>query len=252
MRFAIYCFVVVVFAVSGFGQSAGTGLFEQPERLELTGWAEPNPNVEPTSSTFLTASFYPIGWSRDGKFAYLIEPPDEACGCYFAEIVIQDMVNDKVVWSERYTSELLEDPDSENLNTYWAANQKKFSTKLNEFGVIASSQFDLLGPTVGYGNDVFTPAVKVNVETDNDLEVIGDVTVRLDSKRRGSKLIHRDIYKKGEISGFRNAMIAGSLRSPFEARIAVVILEEHRGWEGPPNTTSIKVAGASLTTGFRR
>lgn len=252
MRFAIYFFIFVLFAVSGFGQSAGTGLFEQPERLELTGWAEPDPDIEPTSTTFITTSFYPIGWSRDGKFAYLIEPPDEACGCYFAEIVIQDLVNDKVVWSERYSSELLEDPETENLNTYWAAHQKKFSAKLNEFRIIASSRFDLLGPTVGFGNDVFTSVVKVDVETDNDLEVIGDVTVRLHSKRRGSKVIHRDVYKKGEISGFRNAMIAGSLKSPFESRIAVIIVEEHRGWEGPPNTTGVKVAGASLTTGFER
>ncbi len=252
MPFAIYCFIVAVFALSGFGQPAGTGLFDQPERLELTGWGEPDADIVPGPTTFLTASFYPIGWSRDGKFAYVIEPPDEACGCYFAEIVIQDLVTDKVMWSERYSSELLEDPEAENLDSYWAANQKKFSSKLNEYRIIALSRFDLLGPTVGFGNDVFTPTVKVNVETDNDFEVVGDVTVRLHSKRSGSKVIHRDVYKKGEISGFRNAMIAGSLKSPFEARIAVLIVEEHRGWEGPPNTTGVKVAGASLTTGFKR
>ena len=32
---------------------------------------------------------------------------------------------------------------------------------------------------------------------------------------------------------------------------AVVLIETHRGWEGPPNTTQIKVIGANLTNGFR-
>ncbi|HUR97872.1 MAG TPA: hypothetical protein VMZ26_07335, partial [Pyrinomonadaceae bacterium] len=42
--------------------------------------------------------FYPIGWSRDGKFAYYSEPVDEDCGCYFAELTILDLRTDKVVW----------------------------------------------------------------------------------------------------------------------------------------------------------
>jgi hypothetical protein len=36
-------------------------------------------------------SFYPIGWSRDGNFAYYLEPVDEACGCYFAQLFILDL-----------------------------------------------------------------------------------------------------------------------------------------------------------------
>ena len=45
-----------------------------------------------------TDGFYPIGWSRDGKFAYYVEPVDEECGCYFAELKIIDLQTDKVVW----------------------------------------------------------------------------------------------------------------------------------------------------------
>ena len=45
-----------------------------------------------------TDAFYPIGWSRDGKFAYYFEPVDEECGCYFAELAIMDLRTDKVLW----------------------------------------------------------------------------------------------------------------------------------------------------------
>src|SRR5205814_3361425 len=50
-------------------------------------------------------SFYPIGWSKDGKFAYYYEPVDEACGCYFAHLVIQDMRTDKVLWEFKYNQD---------------------------------------------------------------------------------------------------------------------------------------------------
>jgi hypothetical protein len=43
----------------------------------------------------------------------------------------------------------------------------------------------------------------------------------------------------------------GYLKSPFEPRIAVILMEIFRGWEGPPNTGSVKIAGASLATGFK-
>ena len=55
--------------------------------------------------------FYPIGWSRDGKFAYYIEPVDEACGCYFAELIIQDLRTDKIVWHFKNDPESRVDKD---------------------------------------------------------------------------------------------------------------------------------------------
>ena len=54
---------------------------------------------------FLEDKFYPIGWSKDGKFAYFVEPADEACGCYFGTFVIQDLKTDKVLWQHRHVSD---------------------------------------------------------------------------------------------------------------------------------------------------
>jgi len=67
----------------------GKAKFDVPTRLKLNGAGEPDPKEE-SHMALITESFYPLGWSRDGKFAYYLEPPDEECGCYFAELVIRD------------------------------------------------------------------------------------------------------------------------------------------------------------------
>ena len=43
----------------------------------------------PQSSEYLYEKFYPIGWSKNGLFAYIIEPVDEAAGQYFFKFVIK-------------------------------------------------------------------------------------------------------------------------------------------------------------------
>ena len=40
-------------------------------------------NRNSIGGNFEVENFYPVGWSKDGKFAYYLEPVDEACGCYF-------------------------------------------------------------------------------------------------------------------------------------------------------------------------
>ena len=70
------------------------------------------------------------------------------------------------------------------------------------------------------------------------------------SKDKGGKMIYEKNYKKGYDS-IRGAEIGGVLLSPFEPRTAVIMVETHRGYEGPPNITKIKIVGATLTDGFR-
>jgi len=45
--------------------------------------------------------------------------------------------------------------------------------------------------------------------------------------------------------------VLGHLKSPYEPRVAVVLIEAWRGYEGPPHATNVKVVGASLTAGFK-
>ncbi len=244
--------------LSVFGQNAEAQskdkhrLFAQPERLVLNGIGESDPDEEETSAKLMTENFYPIGWSRDGKFAYLVEPPDEACGCYFAEIVIVDLRTDRIVWKERWDSSDLPKPEEDDLEALWKRKGKAYSAKLNQYRIEPLSDAQLIHPTISFDGDVLTPNVDIKIETDGGFEVDGTVTLTMTSTKHGSKVLRRDVYKKTETSGFRNAEISGSLKSPFESRVAVIVVEVIRGWEGPPNVTSIKVSGASLATAFKK
>jgi hypothetical protein len=75
-------------------------------------------------SRLYTEGFYPIGWSRDGKFAYYLEPVDEACGCYYAELVIQDLRTDEILWKFTNDPEARTDaegaPLEDDIRRLWA------------------------------------------------------------------------------------------------------------------------------------
>lgn len=260
MKMNRFCLFVLLagLVLSVFGQNAlsqakdKNRLFGQPERLVLNGIGESDPNEEDTPAKLMTENFYPIGWSRDGKFAYLVEPPDEACGCYFAEIVIVDLSTDKIVWKERWDSSDLPKPEEDDLDALWKRKGKAYSAKLNQHRIEPISNEQLVHPTISFDGDVLTPKVDIKIKTDDVYEVDGTVTLTMTSQKHVSKVIRRDVYKKSDTNGFRTAEITGSLKSPFESRVAVIVVEVMRGWEGPPHTTRIKVVGATLNSGFKK
>lgn len=249
----IIAIAVVLFVVCLVGQMPASAqskqsktLYAEPSRLMLP--SEENNGQEETGGRLLKENFYPIGWSKNGAFAYYLEPADEACGCYFAHLVIQDMRTDKILWEREYTS----DGNSEvTLKKYWAKNQKEFSRKLAQYGIRAQKQFALRNSAINFQKDVLTPEIDVNTTVENEYAVTGNVVVRLVSKEKGRKTIYERKFDPKKSEAFRSAEIAGSLLSPFEPRAAIVVVETHRGYEGPPNTTQIRIVGTTLATGFR-
>jgi hypothetical protein len=106
----IFVLTAAFFAIFLFGQTLceaqskkSSSLYAKPSRLMLKG--DENEVKEEETGQLLREKFYPIGWSKDGKFAFLVEPPDEACGCYFAHLVIQDLLTDKILWERKYEGE---------------------------------------------------------------------------------------------------------------------------------------------------
>lgn len=227
--------------LSASAQSRSNSLYDVPARLMLKG----DENDENSMGEY----FYPIGWSKDGKFAFYVEPPDEACGCYFAHIVIQDLKTDKILWEQKYSSE---NGGPDTLDDYWKKNQKEFSAKLAEFGIVAQPRFTLQKAAFTYRNDKLTPELKDTTKASDDgFYASGNVVLRLRSKAKGGKTIYRKNFNPKKMEGFLGAELSGSLLSPFEPRAAVVMIETIRGWEGPPHTTRIRIVGTTLTTGFK-
>lgn len=201
--------------------------------------------------------FYPIGWSRDGKFAYYVEPVDEACNCYFARLDIVDLKTDKVIWSFDYNSEFIDEEMKRqrpySFDTLWRANRKLFSDKLREHAIEPQGRSRLLFFPAIHRGDRLTADLRMFekenlTEEDRWYGTIKRITLRLNSRRKGSKEILDHTYTD-YMPLYMGAL--GYLKSPHEPRAAVILIQIDRGYEGPPHVGKVKVVGANLETGFK-
>lgn len=248
----LFVLAAALFAVCLIGQTSAEAqskqskvLYAEPSRLYLVG--DYKTVAEEENGNMIKEKFYPIGWSKTGAFAYFVEPADEACGCYFADLIIQDLRTDKVLWKHEYRGE---ESGKETLKSHWAKNRKEFSRKLAQFGIRAQQKFDLQN-AFDYQKDRLTAEVKEKPNVRDVFAVAGNLIVRLTSKERGAKTIYEYKFDPKKYEAFLDAELAGGLLSPFEPRAAVVMIETYRGYEGPPNITRITIVGASLTSGFQ-
>ena len=114
-----------------------------PEHYSLPAelqYAEPGTyQVEDkTYPLYIIDKFYPIGWSKDGKLAYMEEPADEAVGAYFFQFHILDLNTGKDVFSWKPE----EDPEDGSLSQMFEDHKELFEGKLKEMGIIPQ-QFKL-------------------------------------------------------------------------------------------------------------
>ena len=196
--------------------------------------------------------FYPIGWSRDGKFAYIVEPADEACGCYFAKLVIKDLKTDTVLWDFDYESTAFDEKDNKpkSLPAFWRSNRTLFSKKLREYKISQKEGFALQPFPALYQGDELT--ARLSLERNGQAwlkEAVSAIRLQVNSKRRGKKTV----YEKTNVAGsmILEVMVLGYLRSQFEPRVALVLIEVHRGYEGPPSVAKINIIGSDLFSGFK-
>lgn len=198
-------------------------------------------------------NLFPIGWSKDGKFAYYYEPVDEACGCYFANLVIQDMRTDQVLWEFKYRQDDLMDdkgdmPPEDTITKLWRKNRKLFSKKLAEHAIIAGPSI-LLGKNFKIAGRSYSASVIVKMGNDPDYgqERVDKLSFTLTSPKIGTKTLYTADHSKEKDWFMLDAGVVGVIKSPFEDRVAIIGMEIDRGWEGPPHLGDLRIVGADLT-----
>jgi len=214
--------------------------YQQPAELVL----------EAANEMLITDKFYPIGWSKDGKFAYIIEPLDEAVGMYFIKIVVQDMNSDKILWKFEY------DPTSQketgSLKETWTEKYAEIKKKFNEFQIEPIAKFELGKSNFNIDAEKFNILVekgKAENSELNGMKVYSKFAVKIKTSTLGAKQV---FSCKEDYPSILDAKVYGHLKSPFENRIAVLVATERMGYEGPPNTISFDIVGAGLDTGFKK
>ncbi len=211
-----------------------------------------NPQSGSNVIPMLEAIFYPLGWSADGKFAYAVEPPDEAAGIYMLNIYIQDLVTDKVLWKQEYKSNPGSTTDAKSFAAYWGAGGKLVQNQFKKYGIVESKQTDLMGGPIGVGNDRLTYQVQKTVKAQpeyGNTEMVTAYQVMVKSDTHGSKVVHKETYKK-PIS-VTDVDVIGYLQGSDSERVALLVSGVRLGWEGPPHVTWFKVIGTNLRRGFK-
>jgi hypothetical protein len=196
---------------------------------------------------FLYDRIYPIGWSKNGLFAYIIEPADEGSGLYWFEIVILDIVNNKVAWSWKPA----EVPEG-NVAKIWKENYDLFRKNLRQSEIIQLKGFTLKSGKTSYKGNDYELVLDSKTQTDKDFgfDVIKEVQIRIVSPELGEKQIYNQ--KSGDYSLILGAYIPGYLLSPFDDRVVVIYQKERAGYEGPPNVVFFDLIGSDLIRGFKK
>ncbi len=250
-------------------RGAATG---PPAEFKLPGWLawdEVPKGYEPETYIphDLYGQFYPIGFSREGLFAYGFAPPDEACGCYFFDLYIVDLTTDKEVYRFDYNGDTyaydngLEMDDTLvspwSVHGIWRVFGDSLENQLAKHEIYAGKytwwDVDKNCQPDEHGYKVETYELNERHAYESLFNEIEGYRVQFFSPSSCKKKTVRDWHVRKEKYGafIFSVDVIGALKSPFEDRIALLIEEEHRGWEGPPNPHLLKVAGAHLRKGFR-
>lgn len=201
----------------------------------------------------LHQALIPIGWSEDGKFAYLLEHANEAVDNLQLDFIIQDMETDELVVKESWKAE--DQPDYKEEGQYttsmvWEQEWDHYQEVLDYHAIEQGKGTALYELPYVYRGGVcsFTKENTMTISDYTGNEVIKAhklYAVRTDG---ASKRIRSATYNKYEL--MLQTTVLGVFRSPYEARIAVLEGEEQRGYEGPPNVLRLQLVGCHLEEGY--
>ena len=198
-------------------------------------------------NSFLHDTFYPLGYNN-GKLAYAIEYDTDPADMVRIETFVQDLVTDKIVWHHKFQTE--ENIKNVNFKSFWRENHKMIKERLSQHGVYYSNWGSLLTEELHYRKDYLKLSSKVEKRYNPDwgAKFVTNSILYLSSQIKGRKVIDKKSYYNSqilerEILGFLNV-------EKGNRRIAVVVANLNRGWEGPPHVISYEIVGANLEVGF--
>ena len=208
------------------------------------------------------SEFVPIGWSREGKFAFVKQSNiGGECGdCPFFVVTIQDLVTDEIIWT--WQSDIMSESSDSLLDQVWVDNAEVIQ---NELSLCAIEPIDdSTGVVYGIGNrltalgreysyDVHTETRTVKIPNPYDggsteREIVENAEIRIGASGLGGKRIFRSSFEiKDRIVALG---VAGSVTSDFSPRAAVIVVKTVLDFEHT-RVFDWHIVGAHLTYNFR-
>ena len=186
----------------------------------------------------VTTTFHPIGWSKDGKFAYAQFYDSYADGLTIV-IIIQDMITDKVIWKKEHYS-----PEGESLGDTALWNKVKNSTEkmLHIYKIPFHQKIDYRKESWHRINgQAYKFALTINKKIQIDCRAKG-----LGKKEIFRQEISEDAFEYSDTE----ASVSGIIKSPYEDRVIVLYLISEKGFEFARDEF-FNLVGCHLTKGFK-
>jgi hypothetical protein len=187
--------------------------------------------------------FYPIGYSKNGLFAYMTLPADEATGYFFYTFVILDLNTNQTIWSQKvdYNDHI----EKGSLKETWTTNYLKFKEQLNKNSIIEDKKLKI---------NKFPSADAENLNLLFDIKYVEDsfgfgfnVVAKVSAKIKGKTIPAKQIYEKTyNESMILNVMSPGYIQIPETNFVVCFINTEQRGYEGPPHVILLDLKGIKL------
>jgi len=190
---------------------------------------------------------FPLGWSADGRFAWICKQSNEAADECNWVVTIQDMATNKTVATEKF--ELPDKPEN-GIARFWSAHGKATAALLATHAVKrTASVMDHFPIVIGRHRSLFMlPVIESVMGTHEDLQFGGVKSFQVFQSSADRKVPIFQRKYDGYLFPF-NVAIAGCFVSPDETRVAIVITACWRGYEGAPHPRKIE-ALAGFKTGI--
>ncbi len=199
-----------------------------------------------------TADFYPIGFSPQGHFAYVIyKDLTDGLGEYTDfRFIIQDLRSDKVVYDIRIdNSRGGNEPEAIPLEKLWLSFNSKIEENLKEYKIINSiTKLSPLPYTHSSGAILNLKVHNIRLD-ENSLDYefwkIRSYSVSAVNGMKKSKLIYENKAPRS-----LGVYPGGLILSPYEDRAAIIMIETFYGFEGSSDQIPL-IIGCHLEKGFK-
>jgi len=198
---------------------------------------------------FIYDVFYPLGYSSNGKIAYIKEYDTDPADMVLIRTFVQDLVTDKILWKDEYRVE--DNITNIDFKSFWQERHVAITNKLKEYGIKPFKNLKFEPKDYTYKNNSFSldSISKSTFRKDWGMKFLDSSIITLGTKNLGVKTIDSRVYKEEYLLA-RKAI--GFIPLDNSDRVAVVVANAQRGWEGPPHNLSYDIVGASLRVGFKK
>jgi hypothetical protein len=204
-------------------------------------------NIIPSRDEENSIEFYPIGFSPEGNFAYINRPCNGGCGCCTHDLIIQDLLTDKI--ETNLTIRSTDGTESKNHLPDWNYNFSNIERSLKLKGISQSQLRIESGLIFNDKYNQHTYEVKINKRVKENTyspeegdELTYSVYVTIDNSK--SKRI-----TYGKIENSYDLEYIGFIRSPFSDIVSILLNKKTRGFEAEIDNEIVAI-GCHLDPSF--